>query len=68
MEGASLAISVSEDGKHYREVVSGLSIEDWALQPVAFTAPSRARWVRFTWRFAPGQAPRPVRVFAIELE
>lgn len=68
MEGASLAIAVSEDAGRYRTVVSGLNVEDWALHPVAFTAPARARWVRFTWRFPPGQAPRPVRVFAIELE
>jgi hypothetical protein len=68
MEGASLAIAVSEDGVRYRTLVSGLNIEDWEPHPVALPAPVRASWVRFTWRFPPGEAPRPVRVFAIELE
>ncbi|MNX81064.1 F5/8 type C domain protein [compost metagenome] len=68
MEGASLAIAVSEDGDRYRTLVSGLNFEDWGLHAVALPAPTRARWVRFTWSFPPGQAPRPVRAFAIELE
>lgn len=68
MEGASLAIALSEDGEHYRTVVSGLSIEDWATHPVSFDAPARAGWVRLTWRGAPLQPQRPVRVFALELE
>lgn len=68
MGGASLAIAVSQDGERFQMVAEGLNFEDWATHPVAFDAPVRAGWVRFSWQFPPGATPQPVRAFAIELE
>lgn len=67
LEGSEIEVQVSEDGKVFRTVLSGLSILDWETHSFDFQAPSAARQVRLVFRTDAERSPGQARLFEIRL-
>ena len=65
--GATIDLQVSEDGRTWRTVRDGWSIDGWQLERLTLSRPTPARWVRVFWRNTPDRRVPRFSLFEIEL-
>lgn len=67
MDGSMIEVQLSEDGKTFRTVLTGLSIGDWGTHAFDFPAPEAAVLVRLVFRQPPDRPSGNARLFELQL-
>ncbi|HEY9857781.1 MAG TPA: discoidin domain-containing protein [Stenomitos sp.] len=67
MDGGVIEVQLSEDGKTFRTVLSGLSFSDWGTHEVEFPAPAAAMQLRLVFKQAPDRSTGSARLFEVLL-